>query len=96
MHNRLLVKTRVFKMKIMQDELYCLWLNEKETVDNLFFDCIVTKPIWAIIAAKFMPVSSKMKWRRIVRWLCRKESALAKLGRIVFSAAVYHQALYAG
>ena len=50
--NRLLTRDNLNKRKKVED-LTCLFCEEQETVHHLFFDCVVVKQLWSVLANIF-------------------------------------------
>ena len=58
-NNKSLTRDNLAKRRHVED-MTCVFCSELETIQHLFFDCIVAKKIWAIIAECFnipIPVS---------------------------------------
>lgn len=48
-HNRVLTRDNLAKRRKVEDES-CLFCSEKESVNHLFFDCVVAKQCWLVIS----------------------------------------------
>ena len=44
-HNKLLTRDNLAKRQHL-DDLTCLFCNKNETVEHLFFDCVIAKTMW--------------------------------------------------
>uniref|UniRef100_A0A8I6YHA6 Reverse transcriptase zinc-binding domain-containing protein n=1 Tax=Hordeum vulgare subsp. vulgare TaxID=112509 RepID=A0A8I6YHA6_HORVV len=52
LYNKILIRDNVAKRKIV-DDLSCLFCNEVESIQHLFFDCINASSIWSLISEFF-------------------------------------------
>jgi len=50
--NKILTRDNLGKWKKIEDDT-CLFCNEKETINHLFFECVVAKQMWTILSSIF-------------------------------------------
>ena len=50
--NKILTRDNLGKRKKIEDDT-CLFCNEKETINHLFFECVVAKQMWTILSSIF-------------------------------------------
>lgn len=50
--DRLVIRSRSFKWKLIENDLYHLYRHQVETVSHLFFRCEFIKKVWIVILYK--------------------------------------------
>jgi hypothetical protein len=82
-NNRLLTRDNLEKRQSL-DKNKCLFCEEKETIDHLFFECVVAKQSWLIVS-EIVGFSIGMDYESVAkRWLCNKKFVIVN----VISSAV--------
>ncbi|XP_050238425.1 uncharacterized protein LOC126687917 [Mercurialis annua] len=93
MRRKMRTKDRLFKWKVVEDEV-CIFCNhDAETIDHCLFECEYVKKIWD----KLLPICSCpgniLTWRRLISWFSNRavgKNAAAAMRRIILSATVYY------
>jgi hypothetical protein len=69
--NKLLTRDNLEKRKNL-DDASCLFCSDKETIDHMFFDCIVAKRAWTVIS-RIIGMQVGESYESIAKlWLCNK------------------------
>jgi hypothetical protein len=82
-NNKLLTRDNLQKQRKV-DDLTCLFCNEQETVDHLFFCCVIAKHLWEIVSSLFnkdlgVDFESVARW-----WISENKNSVLNM----FSTAV--------
>lgn len=70
--------------------LTSLFCNERESVDHLFFDCIVAKTLWEAVAVTFKFNSSENITELCALW-CQKNKKLLLVWLVLLPCGGYGQ-----
>jgi hypothetical protein len=82
--NKLLTRDNLVKRRRV-DDLTCLFCGENESINHLFFQCIVAKRIWSLISeAVGFKIGSSFE-SMANSWLCNKRFGVAN----IVSSTVY-------
>ncbi|GAA0161622.1 hypothetical protein LIER_43573 [Lithospermum erythrorhizon] len=80
------------KWGIIQDDT-CLFCNEHETLQHLFFNCKVVAEVWSKLLMYLHEYHQAKGWEEEARWLVGKgtcKSFKRKLRRLCMTTAIYH------
>lgn len=81
--NKLLTRDDVEKRKSIDCE-ECLFCAEKETIQHLFFECVVARKIWSDLA-NVLKVNIGLNFESVAsKWLCDKKNLVVNM----FSSAL--------
>lgn len=92
MNNRLALKSRLFKWKLVDDTTCVLCRSSSETVNHLFFECLFSTNVWLEVLGKCRMNRGVLPWRREVSFFSRHTGSKTQLNlvrRLYFCVAVY-------
>ncbi|XP_050233101.1 uncharacterized protein LOC126681596 [Mercurialis annua] len=91
--NRLKTKDKLSIWGVTDNDR-CMFCNrEAETVEHLFFECILSKSIMGKVLHCCLIDRGVYRWRRELSWMSRKavgKSLLARVRRTAFNCSVYN------